>query len=137
MRLAPEPDPDAMERLKKRAQFLAAARGERWVSEAFVLQARMRGDANEAPRTGFTASRKVGNAVARNRARRRLKEAAKLVLDAAGRPGHDYVVVARGRALTHPFADILADLERAAGGVHRKLERKAGPGEPRRSEGPT
>jgi ribonuclease P protein component len=125
MHLALEAAPDPMDRLKKRVQFRAAARGERWVGDAFVLQARRRPDAEraEVPRAGFTASRKVGNAVERNRARRRLKEAARRTLAQAGRPGHDYVLVARRGALAHPFARLLADLETAVSRVHRKLDR--------------
>jgi ribonuclease P protein component len=71
-----------------------------------------------APRIGFTASRKVGIAVERNRARRRLKAAAAAVLPQAGEPGFDYVVIARGETLTRPFADLLGDLETALKRVH-------------------
>lgn len=113
-----------MERLKKRAEFLHVARGARWVSDAFVLQARPRHDDTAGPaRAGFTASRKVGNAVARNRARRRLKEAVRKTLASQGLPGHDYVVVARKTVLTHGFADLLTEL----GTATRKLHMKLGP----------
>lgn len=126
-----------MERLRKRAEFLYVARGERWVSKAFVLQARRRESEPDAePRTGFTASRKVGNAVARNRARRRLKAAARAAL-IGGIAGCDYVLVARPPALTHKFSEMTADLRAAVEGLHRKLDRN-GRNRTRRgaSEGP-
>ncbi len=62
-----------MERLKQRADFLAAAKGAKVPAGAFVLQARERGDGAPA-RFGFTVSKKVGNAVERNRVRRRLRD---------------------------------------------------------------
>lgn len=71
-----------------------------------------------APRIGFTASRKVGIAVKRNRARRRLKAAVESVLPKRGEPGFDYVVIARGGTLTRSFADLIADLETALLRVH-------------------
>ena len=61
-------------------------------------------------RVGFTVSRKVGNAVARNRARRRLRETARLVLPQFGAPGRDYVLIGRTATLNRPFADLLDDL---------------------------
>lgn len=64
-------------------------------------------------RLGITASRKVGNAVARNRARRRLREVARLVLPASAAPGQDYVLVGRAATLQRPFAMLVADLDAA------------------------
>lgn len=66
-------------------------------------------------RIGFTTSRKVGNAVARNRARRRLREAARLVLPAAAAAGWDYVLIGRRSTLSRPFADLLGDLRSSLG----------------------
>jgi len=74
-------------------------------------------------RLGFTASRKVGMAVARNRARRRLKAAAKLVLPLYGLPGNDYVLVARRETLTRPFEGLLLDLKSALFAAHERLGR--------------
>lgn len=99
-----------MKRLKRRAEFLAVARGVRSARRAFVVQTLKLADETAEARCGFTVSKKVGNAVVRNRVRRRLKEAIRL--DAAGlaRPGFDHVVIGRREALGQPFADLRADL---------------------------
>ncbi len=105
----------AVARLKRRPEFLAvAASGLKLATPAMIVQARRRGD-DEAPRLGLTASRKVGGAVERNRARRRLRAAAEAVIPLAGRTGHDYVLVARTAALTRPYALLVEDLTRALG----------------------
>ena len=101
-----------MERLRRRADFLAAAAGPRAPAAAFVLQARRRDDEGPA-RFGFTASRKVGTAVERNRARRRLKEMVRLAAMERVRPGYDYVLVARRAALTRPFDRLVEDFDGA------------------------
>jgi ribonuclease P protein component len=108
--------------LRKRADFLAAARARRASTPGFTLQARLR-DSLEADaalvRVGFTCSRKVGNAVARNRAKRRLREAARLTLPRLGHPGWDYVLIGRPEVTAaRPFAALLADLEGALARVH-------------------
>ncbi len=102
-----------MERLKRRTDFRAAAAGARAPAGAFVLQARPRGDQGVC-RVGFTVSRQVGNAVERNRVRRRLREVVRLTqstkqdnkLGAALLAGHDYVLIGRRAALEAPFADM-------------------------------
>ena len=83
-----------LERLKLRKDFLRLAHAKRVHSTSFVLQARDRGDA-QALRVGFTCSKKVGNDVARNRAKRRLREIARLILPQFGQIGHDYVLIGR------------------------------------------
>ena len=83
-----------LEHLKHRKDFLPLAHAKRVHSTSFVLQARDRGDA-QALRVGFTCSKKVGNAVARNRAKRRLREIARLILPRFGQIGHDYVLIGR------------------------------------------
>ena len=103
----------ALARLKRRSDFLRLAAARRkWVTPGLILQAQPRADGS-APRVGFTASRKVGGAVERNRARRRLRAAAATVIGAHGRADHDYVVIARSDTLRRPFPALLADLEAA------------------------
>ena len=106
-----------MERLRQRADFLAAATGNRISAAAFVLQARKRGDEGPA-RCGFTVSKKVGNAVERNRVRRRLREIVRLSGASRMRSGHDYVLVGRRAALDVPCARIAEDFEGALRRVH-------------------
>jgi len=120
-------------RLKTRADFVRVAAGRsRAVRSAFIVQAAPQptGDDNGGNvRVGFTASRKVGNAVVRNRAKRRLRAAAAEVLPRNGRPGTDYVIVARAAASERPYVELVADLETAL----RQLDRhKTGGGSPRR-----
>ena len=101
-----------IDRLKKRADFLACARAHSCARGAVVVQARRR---DEAPlvRAGFTATRRIGGAVVRNRAKRRLREAARLLLPAHGRAGYDYVFIARGGVTTRPWARLLDDVKSA------------------------
>lgn len=101
-------------RLRHRADFLRAARARKTATPAFILQDRDRRDDDPTIRVGFTCSKKVGNAVARNRAKRRLREIARLILPAHGKAGHDYVLIGRaGVTATHPFDVMLQDLVRA------------------------
>ncbi len=111
----------AIPRLKRRPEFLrVAGAGRKGVAPGLIVQARSwrRGEtptAGAAPlmRVGFTASRKVGNAVARNRVRRRLRAVVERVLEAHAAPGHDFVVIGRGATLTRPFAALVKDMEMA------------------------
>jgi ribonuclease P protein component len=101
------------ERLKRRAEFLRlAAKGRKVPVHGLVLQALVRADAGPA-RLGFTVTKKIGNAVARNRARRRLKEAARLVLQGQELAGVDLVLIGRDATGQRPFADLMTDLRRA------------------------
>ncbi len=103
--------------LQHRADFLQAASARRQGAGSFMLQARARGD-DLGPRVGYTASKKIGNAVARNRAKRRLRAAVQ-ELRLLAQPGWDYVLVARPQAtIARPFADLVADLRRALLAIH-------------------
>jgi len=119
--------PLTVERLKIRADFLRAAKGIRRVEGAITLET----CATPEPlpgtvRVGFTASKKVGNAVIRNRAKRRLRAAASQLLPLLGRDGHDYVLVARGTTVARPFPALLSDITTALKAAHRKLDAKTG-----------
>ena len=104
--------------IAKRADFLAAARALRQGTPGFLLQARDRGD-GAAFRVGFTCSKKIGNAVMRNRAKRRLREVARLHLPRDARPGWDYVLVGRPEAtVSRDFADLCRDLANALRKIH-------------------
>ena len=107
-----------MQRLKQRADFLAAAAGAKAPGAAFVLQARSRGDTAPS-RVGFTVSKKVGNAVERNRVRRRLREIVRRHAALVSQAGYDYVLIGRRAALTMPFERIAADFAGAVGRVAR------------------
>lgn len=115
-----QPSPAApLTGLAKRAEFRACARGSSAHTPGMVVQARGRAGDGDAIRFGLTASRKVGKAVQRNRARRRLREAARRVLPVRGRPGWDYVLIARRETtVARPFARLMADLERALERLH-------------------
>lgn len=109
-------------RLKNRADFLRVAKGRNAAMPGLVLQARARADGGvtltSAPRVGFTVTRKVGNAVVRNRAKRRLRAVADAVLAQRARPDHDYVVVGRSGTVTRGFVALCSDLDRALAKVH-------------------
>lgn len=101
-----------MERLKQRADFLAAASGLKAATAAFVLQARKRSDDGPV-RVGFTVSKKVGGAVERNRVRRRLRAIVRLCAAGSLRTGHDYVLIGRRAALSRPFERMTEDFDGA------------------------
>ncbi len=100
-------------RLKRRAEFLrVAARGRKVAATGLVLQALDRADADPV-RLGFTVTKKVGNAVLRNRTRRRLREAARLLLASEPASGFDLVLIGRDTTRGRPFAALLGDLRHA------------------------
>ncbi len=125
---------NGLARLKTRPDFLrVAAARRRAVRAGFLLQAATRppgADGEKTVRVGFTASRKVGNAVVRNRAKRRLRAAAAAVLARDGRPGTDYVLIARAATGVRPYAELVGDLE----GAVRQVEGRRGESRPRRGE---
>ncbi len=105
--------------LKRRREFLrVAGAGHKWVAPGLILQARRHAPEDtkggaETFRVGFTVSRKVGGAVDRNRARRRLKAAAERVMPRHARPGHDFVLIGRRATLKRGFPALIGDLETA------------------------
>ena len=111
-----------MQVLRRRADFLAAARARRAPMPGLLVQGRARPAPDPeagALRVGFTCSKKIGNAVTRNRAKRRLRAAARAVLPAAGRPGWDYVLIGKpGATVERPFAALCDDLARALARLH-------------------
>jgi len=103
-----------VEVIRKRADFLAAARAARQGTSTMLVQGRDRRDGKPTIRVGFTCSKKVGNAVTRNRAKRRLRAIARELLPGAGRPGWDYVLIGRpGETAIRPFEDLRRDMTHA------------------------
>jgi ribonuclease P protein component len=102
-------------RLKRRAEFLRVADARRkWAAPGLVLQAARAPEAEaDAVRVGFTATKRLGSAVVRNRAKRRLRAAAAAVLPAAAKPGHHLVLIGRSETLSRKFSDLKTDVAAA------------------------
>jgi ribonuclease P protein component len=116
--------PQRVDRLKDRGDFLRAARGVRRVAPGVTLEVCTTPSKWVKPgrlRVGFTATKRLGIAVVRNRARRRLRAAAAEVLPLYGLAGNDYVLVARAETLSRPYESLLSDLASALQAAHRKL----------------
>ncbi|MDP1617179.1 ribonuclease P protein component [Phenylobacterium sp.] len=119
--------PIKIERLRKRPDFLAAARAFSCARGAVVVQARDRADDTALVRVGFTATRKVGGAVVRNRAKRRMRAAAHEILPSLARPGFDYVLIARSGAPARAWPRLLDDVKSALISLATESDRQARP----------
>ena len=108
-----------LEIITDRADFIRASRAKRWGVKGFLLQARNRDDGTNAIRVGFTCSKKVGNAVARNRAKRRLREIARIGLSEFAHKGWDYVLIGKHEVTaSRDFIKMQGDLRYALQKVH-------------------
>ena len=128
------PDRPALHTLRVRREFLAVAKGDKQVRRGLVLQARQRdvkartdlddasnpsSDANTVIRFGLTATKKIGNAVIRNRTRRRLRVLAHEILSAHGQPGYDYVLIGRAATKHRTWDGLRTDLRSALKKIHK------------------
>ena len=108
-----------MQRMTRRQDFVAAAKAVSWGTRGFMLQARLRSDSAE-PRVGFTCTKKLGNAVTRNRIKRRLREIVRLSFGPVAKTSYDYVLIGRSAAETMDFESLQSDLISAASRLHAK-----------------
>ena len=115
-----------IDRLRKRAEFLAARRGRRLNGPFFFIETRDRGD-GRAARFGLTVTKKIGMAVERNRIRRRLREAIRVAAGADMQAGFDYVIVARRELLDVPFETLKGELARRFRRVANPASKSAEP----------
>ena len=113
-------------RLKTRPEFLKAAKAPALARGGVFMQMRPRRDDDPQIRVGFTATKKIGGSVERNRAKRRLREAARLLLPLHGRPACDYVFIARGGTRTRPWGRLLDDVKAALISLAADLDRADG-----------
>jgi ribonuclease P protein component len=110
-----------MQRLTRRQDFLAAAKALSQPTPGLIMQARARGD-SQPIRIGFTCTKKIGNAVVRNRTKRRLREAARLTLVPNGRCGFDYVLIGRAATARRSFEALQKDIISALNRIHARPE---------------
>ncbi len=99
--------------MRDRKSFLAATRGRRFAAPGFVLLVHDRRDDDRAIRMGFTVTKKIGNAVVRNRMKRRLRELARDLLPSGGQPGADHVLIGRAGGVERDFSAMRGELEQA------------------------
>jgi len=114
-----------LERLKKRSEFILASKSPHvWKRPAFVLQLRLR-TGGEHPRVGFTVTKRQGNAVIRNRIKRRLREVVQQSLGAQLQSDCDYVFIGRRSAVEVPFALLEQEMSEAVKRLHQKASKSA------------
>jgi len=115
-------------RLTKRSEFLHVREGRYKAIGGVVIQMRERAISDNEPqntiaiRVGFTATKKIGNAIARNRAKRRLREVARTLLPTHGLPRYDYVFIARATTIARPYEQLLDDTQKALLSLSRKAQ---------------
>lgn len=114
----------ALTTIKARADFLRVRGGAKWNTPGFLIEGKPAREPGP-PRFGFTATKKLGNAVVRNRIRRRLKEAVRKAQSHLAVAGYDYVVVARPPAMDLPFERLVQDFETGLKRIHGKPRPKA------------
>ena len=114
-----------MQRLKRRQDFVAATKALHAATPGMVVQARNRKD-DGVPRVGFTVTKKQGEAVIRNRIKRRLREIARLHLGEHAQPGFDYVLIGRAQAAVRDFSELEKDFNSALKRLHRTPHEDAG-----------
>ena len=117
--------------IKKRSDFLAANRGKRYATPGFVLLVKDRQDDSAEIRLGITITKKVGNAVVRNRMRRRFRALAQEMLADKGKAGADHILIGRDSGIERDFCELRADMVKALG----KLCQEARPDDKRPSTG--
>lgn len=113
---SPRPRPQEAQRLtilRKRSDFLAANAGRRAATPGFVLLIRDRQDGDPAKRVGFTVTKKIGNAVVRNRMKRRFRELARELIPTSGHSGSDHVMIGRSGGIERQFSELRRDLTQA------------------------
>ena len=109
--------------IKKRSDFLAANRGKRYATPGFVLLVSDRQDEDPAIRLGITITKKVGNAVVRNRMRRRFRELMRELLGEKGKAGADHILIGRDGGIEKDFAELRADMAKALGKLNTQSVR--------------
>ncbi len=107
-----------IETLKKRSEFLALRSGKRFHAKAFILQSQKQMTTDRV-RVGYTVTTKTGNAVVRNRIKRRLREAVRTSFPCHAKSGHDYVLIGKAPAIEQKFDRIVNDLNTALDHVHK------------------